>query len=62
LFCGGDVLKCGVAVHVSIALRTLPVRRSFKSIHYRRAESPEGNSFRNDEIETECIELAEVTK
>jgi hypothetical protein len=38
------------------------VRRSFKSIHYRRAEFPRRNSFRNDEIETECIELAQVTK
>jgi hypothetical protein len=38
------------------------MRRSFKSIHYRRAESPRRNSFRNDEIETECIELAHMAK
>jgi hypothetical protein len=41
---------------------SLSLRRSFKSIHYRRAESPRGNSFRNDEVETECIELAHMAK
>jgi hypothetical protein len=54
-------LKFGAAA-LSSALRTLSVRRSFESIHYRRAEPPRGNSFRNDEIKTECIELAQVTK
>jgi hypothetical protein len=38
------------------------MRRSLKSIHYRRAESLRGNSFCNDQVEAECIELAQVTK
>src|SRR5438093_9465180 len=38
------------------------MRRSFKSVHYRRTESPRGNSFRNDEVETECIQLAHTAK
>ena len=61
-FSCGEVLKCGAAAPLSSALRTLSVRRTFKSIHYRRAEPPTGNSFRNYEVETEYIELAQVTK
>ena len=38
------------------------MRRSFKSIYDRRAEPLTGNSFRNDQIEIECIELAQITK
>ena len=36
------------------------MRRSFKPIHYRRAESPRGNAFCSNDVETECIEFAQV--
>ena len=38
------------------------MRRSFKSIHYRRAESPRGNAFGDHEVETERVELAHMAK
>ncbi len=38
------------------------MRRSFKSIHYRRAESPRGNAFGDNEVETERVELAHMAK
>jgi hypothetical protein len=38
------------------------VRRTLEPIKNRRAESLRGNSFRNDKIETERIELAQVAK
>ena len=40
----------------------LGVRCALQPIHDRRAESLRGNSFRNDKIETEHIELAQVAK
>jgi len=38
------------------------VRRSFKSIHYPSAESSRRNSFRNDKIKAERVELAHTAE
>jgi hypothetical protein len=38
------------------------VRRTLKPIKNRCAESLRGNSFRNDKIETKCIEFAQISK
>ena len=40
----------------------LVVRRTLEPIKNRRADALTGNSFRNDKIETEHIELAQVAK
>src|SRR5262249_51405824 len=40
----------------------LAVRRPLEPIKNRRAEPPRGNSFRNDKVETEGIELAQISK
>jgi hypothetical protein len=45
-----------------IITKRLIVRRTLEPIKNRRAESLRGNSFRNDKIETEHIELAQVAK
>jgi len=40
----------------------LGVRCALQPIHDRRAESARGHSFRNDEVETESIEFAQISK
>jgi hypothetical protein len=38
------------------------MRCSFKSIHDRCAEAAGGNAFRNDKVDTERVEFAEMPK